>query len=141
MKASFRDYINILRKNNELLEIAKPVDLRNVAALVGQSEKALLFKNVTGYSMPVVSGLLQARNRIALGMGVAYEDIADKLGKAMAKPIKPKRVGNPPVKEVVLTGKRINLYDLPVPVFSVMDGGPDRKSTRLNSSHVSESRM
>jgi len=55
MKASFRDYINILRKNDELLEIAKPVDLRNVAALVGQSEKALLFKNVIGYSMPVVS--------------------------------------------------------------------------------------
>ena len=98
MKASFRDYINILRKNNELLEIAKPVDLRNVAALVGQSEKALLFKNVTGYAMPVVSGLLQARNRIALGMGVAYEDIADKLGQAMAKPIQLKRVGNPPVK-------------------------------------------
>ena len=57
MRASFRDYINILRKNNELLEIAKPVDLRNVAALVSQSEKALLFKNVAGYAMPVVSPL------------------------------------------------------------------------------------
>src|SRR6476646_867204 len=124
MRASFRDYINILRKNDELLEIAKPVDLRNVAALVSQSEKALLFKNVAGYAMPVVSGLLQSRNRIALGMGVAYEHIADKLGKAMGKPIKPKRVGNPPVKEVVLTGRKVNLYDLPVPVFSVMDGGP-----------------
>src|SRR5262252_4630876 len=105
MKASFRDYINILRKNDELLEIAKPVDLRNVAALVGQSAKALLFKNVTGYSMPVASGLLQSRNRIALGMGVAYDNIADKLGKAMGKPSKPKRIGNPLVKEVVLTGK------------------------------------
>jgi len=124
MRASFRDYINILRKNDELLEIAKPVDLRNVAALVSQSERALLFKNVVGYAMPLVSGLLQSRNRIALGMGVAYENIADKLGKAMGKPINPKRVGNPPVKEVVLTGKKVNLYDLPVPVFSVMDGGP-----------------
>src|ERR1044071_4689450 len=124
MRASFRDYINILRKNDELLEIVKPVDLRNVAALVSQSERALLFKNVIGYAMPLVSGLLQSRNRIALGMGVAYENIADKLGKAMAKPINPKRVENPPVKEVVLTGKKVNLYDLPVPVFSVMDGGP-----------------
>jgi hypothetical protein len=25
MRASFRDYINILRKNDELLEIAKPL--------------------------------------------------------------------------------------------------------------------
>ena len=82
MKASFRDYVNTLRKNDELLEIHKPVDLRNVAALVAQSEKAILFKNLPGYSMPVVSGLLQSRNRIALGMGVAYENIAEKLGAA-----------------------------------------------------------
>ena len=124
MKASFRDYINTLRKNDELIEIDKPVDLRNVAALVAQAEKALLFNNVAGYSMPVVSGLLQSRNRIALGMGVSYENIADKLTSAMDKPIKPKRIVNAPVKEVVLTGKKVNLYNLPVPVFSVMDGGP-----------------
>jgi 2,5-furandicarboxylate decarboxylase 1 len=124
MKASFRDYINTLRRNDEMLEIAKPVDLRDVAALVAQSEKALLFKNPIGYSMPVVSGLLQSRNRIALGMGVEYGNIADKLGKAMNKPIKPKRVANAPVKEVIHTGKKVNLYDLPVPVFSIMDGGP-----------------
>jgi 2,5-furandicarboxylate decarboxylase 1 len=124
MKASFRDYINTLRKNDELLKIDKPVDLRDVAALVAQSERALLFSNVTGYSMPVVSGLLQSRTRIALGMGVAYENIADKLGKAMDKPIKPKRVANAPIKDVVLSGKKVNLYDLPVPVFSIMDGGP-----------------
>ncbi|MGH7875695.1 MAG: UbiD family decarboxylase [Candidatus Binatia bacterium] len=124
MKASFRDYVNTLRQNDELLEIAKPVDLRDVAALVAQSEKALLFKNVTGYSMPVVSGLLQSRNRIALGMDVAYENIADKLGKAMDKPIMPERIANAPVKEVMHTGETVNLYDLPVPVFSIMDGGP-----------------
>ncbi|HVR14907.1 MAG TPA: UbiD family decarboxylase [Candidatus Limnocylindrales bacterium] len=124
MKAGFRDYVDTLRRNDELLEISKPVDLRDIAALVAQSEKALLFKNLSGYSMPLVSGLLQSRNRIALGMGVEYGNIADKLGKAMDKPIKPKRVANAPVKEVIHTGKRVNLYDLPVPVFSIMDGGP-----------------
>ena len=59
MAVSFRDYLQTLRKHNELIEIFKPVDLRNIAALVPQSEKALLFSNVRGYSMPVVSGLLQ----------------------------------------------------------------------------------
>jgi 2,5-furandicarboxylate decarboxylase 1 len=124
MQASFRDYVKTLRDNDELIEIQKPVDLRNAAALVAQSDKALLFNNLPGYSMPVVSGLLQSRNRIALGMGVAYEQIADKLGNAMDKPIAPKRVAKAPVKEVIRTGKKVNLYDLPVPVFSVMDGGP-----------------
>jgi len=124
MKASFRDYIETLRKNDELLEISKPVDLRDIAALVSQSEKALLFKNLPGYSMSLVSGLLQSRKRIALGMGVAYENIADKLGKAMDKPIEPERVADAPVKQVKITGNEVNLFDLPVPVFSVMDGGP-----------------
>jgi 2,5-furandicarboxylate decarboxylase 1 len=124
MKASFRDYVNLLRTNNELVEITKPVDLRDVAALVAQSEKALLFQNVLGYSMPVVSGLLQSRKRIALGMGVAYENIADQLGRAMERPIKPKQVAKAPVKDVVRTGKKVDLYGLPVPVFSIMDGGP-----------------
>jgi 2,5-furandicarboxylate decarboxylase 1 len=124
MKASFRDYVKTLRDNDELIEIEKAVDLRNIAALVAQSDKALLFKNLPGYSMPVVSGLLQSRNRIALGMGVAYEKVAAKLGAAMDKPIAPKRVAKAPVKEVIHTGKKVNLYDLPVPVFSVMDGGP-----------------
>ena len=72
MKASFRDYVSTLRKNDELLEISKPVDLRDIAALVAQSEKALLFKNLSGYSMPLVSGLLQSRNRIALGMSLRF---------------------------------------------------------------------
>jgi UbiD family decarboxylase len=124
MRSSFRDYVHLLRKNDELLEINRPVDLRDVAALVEQSEQALMFNKVKGYSMPVVSGLLQSRNRIALGMGVPYDQIADKLGHAMAKPVKPKRVANAPVKDVVLTGKKIDLYQLPVPIFSVMDGGP-----------------
>lgn len=124
MKASFRDYISELASNDELLEITKRVDLRDVAALVAQSEKALMFKNVDGYSMPVVSGLLQSRNRIALGMGVAYEKIADKLRHALDNPIEPRTVKDAPVKDVIRTGNDVDLYDLPVPVFSVMDGGP-----------------
>ena len=42
----------------------------------------------------------------------------------MDKPIAPERVANAPVKDVISTGERVNLYDLPVPVFSIMDGGP-----------------
>ena len=124
MAASFRNYLADLKKNDELIDIAKPTDPRNIAALVAQSEKALLFKNVIGYSMPVVAGLLQSRNRIAVGMGVPYEEIEAKLRAAMDHPIKPRRVRRAPVKDVVLTKNKVNLFDLPVPIFSVMDGGP-----------------
>jgi 2,5-furandicarboxylate decarboxylase 1 len=95
-----------------------------VAALVPQSDKALLFTDVRGYSMPVASGLLQSRKRLALGMEVPYEKIEAKLRSAMDHPVKPKRVNRAPVKEVTLTKNKIDLYQLPVPIFSIMDGGP-----------------
>ncbi|MDH3442657.1 MAG: UbiD family decarboxylase, partial [Deltaproteobacteria bacterium] len=124
MAASFRSYLADLKQADELTEITKPTDPRDIAALVAQTDKALIFKSVRGYSMPVVSGLLQSRNRLAVGMGVAYEKIEGKLRSAMDLPIKPRRVKHAPVKEVILTKNRVNLFDLPVPIFSVMDGGP-----------------
>ena len=124
MAASFRSYLADLTKSDELIEIAKPTDPRDIAALVAQAEKALLFKNVRGYSMPVVSGLLQSRNRLAIGMGVPYGKIEEKLRNAMDHPIKPERVKRAPVKDVVLTKNEVNVFDLPVPIFSIMDGGP-----------------
>ena len=124
MSASFRNYLQTLRKHDELIEITKPMDLRNVASLVPQSEKALLFTNVTGYSIPVVSGLLQSRKRLALGMGVPYEGIEAKLRSAMEHPIKPKLSKRALVKEVILTKNKVDLYQLPVPIFSLLDGGP-----------------
>jgi 2,5-furandicarboxylate decarboxylase 1 len=124
MAVNFRDYLDTLKNNDELIEISKATDLRDVAALVPQSDKALLFTSVRGYSMPVASGLLQSRKRLALGMGVAYEKIEAKLRDAMDHPISPKRTQKTPVKDVILTKNKVDLYQLPVPVFSVMDGGP-----------------
>ncbi|MBI2209414.1 MAG: UbiD family decarboxylase [Deltaproteobacteria bacterium] len=124
MGASFRDFVAACRKNGELIEISQSVDLRNVAALVPQSDKALLFTNVEGYSMPVVSGLLQSRKRLSLALGVPYERIEKKLRDAMEHPIKPKLVKQAAVREVILTENKVDLYRLPVPIFSTMDGGP-----------------
>ena len=124
MAVSFRSYIDALKQNHELDVISKAVDLRNVAALAAQSERGLLFTDVSGYSMPVATGLLQSRNRLAIAMECAYEKIETKLRGAMDRPLEPTRVSRAPVKEVMLTGNKVDLYNLPVPVFSVMDGGP-----------------
>jgi 2,5-furandicarboxylate decarboxylase 1 len=124
MAASFRSYLDALKKSHELAVISKPVDLRNVAALAAQSEKGLLFTNVSGYTMPVATGLLQSRSRIATGMECPYEKIESKLRGAMERPVKPRRAGRAPVKDVIVTKNKVDLYNLPVPVFSVMDGGP-----------------
>jgi 2,5-furandicarboxylate decarboxylase 1 len=124
MTATFRSYLDALRKSSELIEISTATDARDIAALVPQAEQAILFQKVTGYSIPVASGLLQSRNRLALAMGASYEKIESKLRAAMEHPIAPQRVQRGPVKEVIRTGSDVNLFDLPVPVFSIMDGGP-----------------
>lgn len=124
MAATFRDFLRILRENDELIEISKPVDLRNFAALVPQSDKALFFTNVEGYDMPVLSGLLNSRSRMALAMGVPYSKIEEKLRSAMEHPIQPKLTKNAPVKEIMAAGNRVDLFQLPVPLFSLLDGGP-----------------
>ena len=45
MATNFRGYLDTLEKNAELTVISKATDLRDVAALVPQSDKALLFTN------------------------------------------------------------------------------------------------
>lgn len=124
MTATFRSYLEDLSIHDELLEISKPADARDIAALVPQSERALLFKNVRGYSMPVASGLLQSRTRLALAMGAPYEQIEAKLRRAIDHPVQPQRVRRAAVKDVVRLDDEVDLFELPVPVFSVMDGGP-----------------
>ena len=123
MELSFRGFIKDLRNNDELLEISRPVDLRNIAALVPQADKAVLFTNVRGHSMPVVSGLLNSRRRLSLAMGLDYSGIEAKLRAAMDRPIAPK-ISKKAARRTVLTGNKIDLYRLPVPIFGVMDGGP-----------------
>src|SRR5574341_250449 len=124
MSANLRDFLQTLRAHDELLEIRKAIDLRNVAALVPQSDKAILFSSVQDDSMPVVSGLLNSRNRMSLAMGAPYAKIEEKLRFAMEHPIKPSLVERAPVKEVVYAGEQVDLFKLPTPIFSLLDGGP-----------------
>ena len=51
-------------------------------------------------------------------------EIEQKLGAALARPIPPKPVNTSPTREVVLTGDKVDLFKLPIPMSSIYDGGP-----------------
>jgi len=124
-RESFREYLDRLRGRNQLLDIREPVDSRHIATLVDQSDKALMFHRVLGYDMPVVSGLIRSSERMAIGMGVErYADIEHLLTRALASPIEPKYVETSRAREVTRVGDEVDLFDLPVPMSSVLDGGP-----------------
>src|SRR3954470_18082408 len=115
MKENFREFLDRLREAKELVDLKQPVDIRHIATLVDQSDKALLFHDVIGYDMPVVSGLIRTRERSIMGMGCAqYGEIEQNLRRAIDNPIPPRYVETAKQKQVVLTGKDVDLFRLPI---------------------------
>ena len=124
MTASFRGLIEDLRGADQLVEISKPVDIRHIAALVDQSDKALLFTNVEGYDMPVVSGVIDSRERLSIAMDCPFGDIEARVRAGLDRPIDPVTVNAGPVRDELWEDDEVDLFRLPIPLFSVLDGGP-----------------
>lgn len=121
---TFRTFLDDLRNAGELVDIYKPVDVRHIAALVDQSPTALLFHSVRGYDLPVASGLLNDRSRIALSVGCDYGQMEKRLSHALDNPIDPVEVRDEGGRTWFQEGAAVDLFSLPVPVFSEFDGGP-----------------
>ena len=69
MQENFRQFLDRLRQNGELVDLHQPVDIRHIATLVDQAKTALYFHNVIGYDMPVVSGIIRSRERAIMSLG------------------------------------------------------------------------
>jgi 2,5-furandicarboxylate decarboxylase 1 len=125
MNENFRDYLKRLEEGGHLVTIDQPVDIRHVSALVDQAETALLFRNVIGYDMPLLSGIIGSKDRATAALGCAsYSELETKLKQGLQNPIPPKVTESGKDRDIVLTGDDVNLFKLPVPVCSVSDGGP-----------------
>jgi 2,5-furandicarboxylate decarboxylase 1 len=125
MQENFRQFLGRLREAGELIDLHQPVDIRHIGTLVDQSDKALLFHNVIGYGMPVVSGIIRSRDRAIMSMGVkTYGEIETTLRKGIDHPIPPIMVNTSPAREVTMVGDEVDLFKLPIPMSSIYDGGP-----------------
>jgi 2,5-furandicarboxylate decarboxylase 1 len=125
MKKSFRDFLVDLEAAGELRRVKKPVDLRNVSALIAQSSQATLFEALKEYpSWQLAGALVSTRKRLALAMGSSEGDIAMRFEQGLNRPVEAVMVDNAPCQEVVLTGKDVDLTAVPYPLMHVLDGGP-----------------
>src|SRR5687768_15798638 len=125
MKENFREFLDRLREAGELVDMKQPVDIRHIATLVDQSDKALFFHNVIGYDVPVVSGIIRTRKRSIMGMGCDdYSEIEHKLRQGIDNPIPPRFVETAKHKQIIKTGDEVDLFKLPIPMSSIYDGGP-----------------
>ena len=133
MPQDLRSYLDLVKRRNpdELVVVSKEVDPAfEITTLVVKLEKemrrrpVLLFEKVKGTPFPVLTNLHASRSRLALAMSAAPEDMLRRYLRAMERPIPPRVVATGPVKDVVLTGGRINLLDLPQIVHHEGDAGP-----------------
>ena len=88
MDDTFRSFLDRLRQAGELIDFHQPIDIRHIATLVDQSDKAVFFHKVIGYDIPVVSGIIRSQERMMLAMGAGeYLAIEERLKNGIAKPI------------------------------------------------------
>ena len=131
MSQDLRSYLDLVEAKDELVRISAPVDpLHEVTALVAKLARerrrrpVLLLENVKGSALPVVTNLHASRRRMALAMNSEPRQVQRAFLKAMERPVAPVVVDTGPVKEVVRTGRDVDLLTLPQIVHHAADAGP-----------------
>src|ERR1700761_4950784 len=103
MDETFRGFLDRLRQAGELIDFHQPIDIRHIATLVDQSDKAIFFHKGIGYDIPVVSGIIRSRERTTMAMGAQeFLEIEKRLRNGIDNPIPPERIATSPTREVVM---------------------------------------
>ena len=124
-KEDLRGFVERLRESDELIDLHQAVDIRHIATLVDQSDKAILFHNVIGYDIPVLSGIVRTQKRAVMSVGCeSFRQIEDKLQHGIDNPIGATRVSTSTTEEIIWQGDEVDLFKLPIPLSSIYDGGP-----------------
>jgi UbiD family decarboxylase len=134
-----RGWIEALRAHDELQEIDAQVDwnielgtIMRLAQGPGTG-RAMLFNNIKDYNKPdsrcrrVFGSALNNYRRIAIMLGLPPDTHPRELVKIsrniLEGTIAPRIVKTGPVKQNIVTGKDVDLYDFPVPYWNRLDGG------------------
>src|SRR5262245_27278035 len=135
--ADLHDHLEELRRRDLLLTISRPIDKdaelhplvrwQYVGGVDEHERKAFLFTNVVDglgrrYAFPVVVGAYAGNRAIyCAGMRATAEEVEPKWARAIANPVPPRLVSEPPCQEVVIEGRALKgagngLDRLPIPV-------------------------
>ena len=141
--SDLRDFIAKLKQSGELSEVSLPVSpVLEMTELCDRTLRAggpaLLFKNPTGHSIPVLGNLFGTPKRVALGMGASDVGELRRIGhllSALKEPeppkglrdvlglgslvksvwdMAPKELRSAPCQEIVWEGKDVDLSRLPI---------------------------
>ena len=136
MYKSLRDWLAVLEKEGQLKHITAEVDWNlELSAIVrrvsDQQGPALLFENIKDHQDTACRKFLAlamgTRERVAMAFGLPrdadYRTITEFFKDGFKKRIEPVVVSTGPVKENIVKGDAVDLYQIPVPKYFHMDGG------------------
>jgi len=132
MPQDLRSYLDLIKQNHpeDFLVVSREVDpafeITAITVKLEQEAKRrpiLLFEKVKGTKFPVLTNLHAGRSRLATAINAKPEEMQRAYLIAMEKPIPPKVVSKAPVKEIILTGDKMDLYKLPQILHHEEDAG------------------
>lgn len=132
MKQDLRSFVEAYGKTypGEFLRVAEPVrlefDLQAVALELERRRRfpILIFENIVGHDIPVISNVMASRRVFAFALGVEEARMPFEYARRLKEYIKPVVVQDPPFHHRILTGGQVDLSKLPIPTYFPGDGGP-----------------
>jgi 2,5-furandicarboxylate decarboxylase 1 len=131
-RQSLRGFLAQLEKElpDELLRIREPVRTKlEMTSLVFELERlgkspVVVFENVEGHAMPVVTNVAGNRRVLALALGVTPAELPTAFRERCTRYIPVEPINRPVWHDVTIEGDDIDLTKLPVPLHFAIDAAP-----------------
>ena len=122
-----RDALASLKKSGDLYEVDDEISTKHeVSSFLSLAslaiEKAILFRKVKGYNIPIVANVAFSQKVLSLGMDVKPEELVTAFAQRIRTPIEPQIVAEGPVKEKVVSTVNI-MNTLPLLTHYADDAG------------------
>ena len=132
----FREWLDKLEAEGELKRVGAKVDWDGeisgvVLETFRQRGPSLLFENIKDHENTLCKkffcGGIASRRRVAMMLGLPKETPRDEITQItrerLKNPVKPVAVSTGPVKENIVKGKDVDLFQFPAPKWYPLDGG------------------
>lgn len=118
----WRSFIERVEKSgsSQVLRVQGSVDpAHEITAFMTEMEKSgrspvVVFENVKGSSVPVVTNLSGSRSRLAMAFNVGEKEIWQEYSRRMKTPLPEKVVKDSPARERILGGDEVDILNFPI---------------------------
>lgn len=116
----FRDFVDELNRRELIVKVEKKVDrdLELARMIRSHGERPVIFTNVEGSDIKVISNVCSSRKLLSIGLGIEEEDLLKAVLNAIEDPSPPNVKEKSDHEEL-----ETNLNILPIPKFYSTDGG------------------